>query len=152
MKRCQSARSYSPFLSSESFCMKKLCKYEFNCGSFLKQTFRAAEARWESILVKMFLKLVFKSCSGMSLLAVAAGSSFRPAGVQIGHPLIENVLLLTEIRKRSCYVRKRVNSGRKTFDGTRARVRRDTPTRRKWPHRSGRFAIPQTTSATTGPC
>jgi hypothetical protein len=31
----------------------------------------------------MFLKLVFKSCSGMSLLAVAAGSSFRPAGAQI---------------------------------------------------------------------
>ena len=83
IKRCQIARSYSPLLSSESFCMKKLCKYEFNCGSFLKQTFRAAEARWESILVKMFLKLVFKSCSGMSLLAVAAGSSFRPAGAQI---------------------------------------------------------------------
>ena len=63
--------------------MKKLCKYEFNCGSFLKHTIRAAEARCESILLKMFLKHVFKSCSGMLLLAVAAGSSFRPAGAQI---------------------------------------------------------------------
>ena len=79
--------------------MKNLCKYEFNCGSFLKHTIRAAEARCESILLKMFLKHVFKSCSGMKhvfkscsgmLLLAAAGSSFRPAGAQIHNCFFHN--------------------------------------------------------------
>ena len=54
----------------------KFFKYEFNSESFLIVSSRAEVARWVSNVMKKFLNIAFKSCSGISLLAVAAGSCF----------------------------------------------------------------------------
>ena len=54
----------------------KFFKYEFNVESFLIVLSRAEVARWVSNVMKRFLNIAFKSCSGISLLAVAAGSCF----------------------------------------------------------------------------
>ena len=54
----------------------KFFKYEFNVESFLIVLSRAEVARWVSNVMKRFLNIAFKSCSGISLLAFAAGSCF----------------------------------------------------------------------------
>ena len=71
-------------LNMWSFRKKKLFKYEFNSESLLKMLLQAETALLESISLKMFRSVPFKSCSCISmLLLAAAGSSILPAGGKI---------------------------------------------------------------------